>query len=349
MAVAAVGAALFAGQAVAATTALAAVAEVGTVLGVVGAVTGNKKLAQIGGVMGLVGGVGSLAASAFSSSAGAAAGAAAGEAANSASSVLSETGSWVAAEGGSSYASGMAADAAAQAAGNVGTGVANAQNIATQGTGYVLDAAEQVVQPTMGVAEAASAGANAASNAGLAGDVIGAANSFGSTPIDVADTIGRGVADAAANASSTASRVESLFQPAPLAQVQKPSQFLGGVFEKVGGWAEKNPVLAGAMLNAGGSIIKGIAGTPEDKYQERALALRERELGLTEERMRNQSVTAAAPVRPTGGPAPYGAAAVAQAQPPASNIQPVQPPVGAAAPWDEEQRRRAGIISSVRY
>lgn len=55
-------------------TVLAAVAEVGLALTVVGAVTGNKTLLKIGGVMSLVGGVGGMIAGATSGAAGAAGG-----------------------------------------------------------------------------------------------------------------------------------------------------------------------------------------------------------------------------------------------------------------------------------
>lgn len=57
-----VGIAALAEGTVTAATVLSAVAEIGTVMSVVGAVTGNKDLMKIGGVMGLVGGIGGLAA-----------------------------------------------------------------------------------------------------------------------------------------------------------------------------------------------------------------------------------------------------------------------------------------------
>lgn len=56
-------AALVAGEAVTTTVVLAAIAEVGTVMSVVGAVTGSSDLTKLGAVMGVVGGVGSMIAS----------------------------------------------------------------------------------------------------------------------------------------------------------------------------------------------------------------------------------------------------------------------------------------------
>lgn len=58
MAFTAVAAVIGAGEAATATMVLAAVAEVGTAMAVVGAVTGNKELTKIGGTMALVGGIG---------------------------------------------------------------------------------------------------------------------------------------------------------------------------------------------------------------------------------------------------------------------------------------------------
>ena len=64
MAFAAVGALIGGTAAVTAATVLAAVAEVGMALSVVGAVTGSKDLMKIGGVMSLVGGIGGMVAGA---------------------------------------------------------------------------------------------------------------------------------------------------------------------------------------------------------------------------------------------------------------------------------------------
>lgn len=61
------------GAAVTATMVMAAVAEVGLALTVVGAVTGNEKLTKIGGAMSLIGGVGGMIAGAAGGAAGAAA------------------------------------------------------------------------------------------------------------------------------------------------------------------------------------------------------------------------------------------------------------------------------------
>lgn len=57
---------LFAAEAVTTAMVLGAMAEVGSVMSIVGAVTGNKDLAKIGGAIGLVGGVGGLIAGAAS-------------------------------------------------------------------------------------------------------------------------------------------------------------------------------------------------------------------------------------------------------------------------------------------
>lgn len=72
MAFAAIGA-IVAGAEITAGIALAAVAEIGTVMSVVGAVTGSKDLMKIGGIMGLVGGVGALATGGFAEAGAAAA------------------------------------------------------------------------------------------------------------------------------------------------------------------------------------------------------------------------------------------------------------------------------------
>src|SRR3954468_1511272 len=110
MAFTAVGA-IIAGEAVTAGVVLAAVAEVGMAVTVVGAVTGSKDMMKVGGIMSLVGGVGSLAAGAFEG--GAAAGAA------------ESGGGWVSAEGGAGFADGMAADASTLASGAAGEAVAS--------------------------------------------------------------------------------------------------------------------------------------------------------------------------------------------------------------------------------
>lgn len=57
--------ALVAAETVTATMVLAAVAQVGTAMTIVGAVTGNKELTKIGGTMALVGGIGGMAAGAM--------------------------------------------------------------------------------------------------------------------------------------------------------------------------------------------------------------------------------------------------------------------------------------------
>lgn len=89
MAFTAVGALIVGETAVTATLVLAAVAEVGMALTVVGAITGSKDLMKIGGVLGLVGGVGGMIAGGMS---GAAAGAGAAEgAAGSAAEGVADT------------------------------------------------------------------------------------------------------------------------------------------------------------------------------------------------------------------------------------------------------------------
>lgn len=65
MAFATIAAAVTANTAITATMIFAAVAEVGTILTVVGAVTGDKDLMKIGGTIGLIGGVGGLASGAM--------------------------------------------------------------------------------------------------------------------------------------------------------------------------------------------------------------------------------------------------------------------------------------------
>lgn len=70
--IAAIATASAAGTAITATMVLAAVANVGTILTVVGAVTGSKDLMKIGGFMSLAGGVGGAIAGASSGAAGAA-------------------------------------------------------------------------------------------------------------------------------------------------------------------------------------------------------------------------------------------------------------------------------------
>jgi len=65
MAFATIAAAVTANTAITATMIFAAVAEVGTILTVVGAVTGDEELMKIGGTIGLIGGVGGLASGAM--------------------------------------------------------------------------------------------------------------------------------------------------------------------------------------------------------------------------------------------------------------------------------------------
>jgi hypothetical protein len=108
MAFTAIGA-IIAGEAVTATVVLAAVAEVGLALTVVGAVTGNKTLIKIGGAMSLIGGVGGLVAGAVSGAAGgAAAGAAEGAAGEAATGAAVDAAS---AEAAAAYGGAAAAEA----------------------------------------------------------------------------------------------------------------------------------------------------------------------------------------------------------------------------------------------
>lgn len=114
-------------------TVLAAVAEIGLALSVVGAVTGSKDLMKIGGMMSLVGGVGGMVANA-----GAAAGGAAGSAAAAESAITGE-----AAFGG------YAAEAGSAAAAEAGISAGAAAGESAGASGFGADLGGQSMRSTM--------------------------------------------------------------------------------------------------------------------------------------------------------------------------------------------------------
>lgn len=256
-------AAIIAGsQAVTATLVLAAVAEIGMAVTLVGAVTGNKKMMKIGGVMSLVGGVGGMVAGAFSGGAGAAGAAASG-----------------AAEG--AFEAGFVGSAAS-------AGAAEAGMLAAQGASGALSGMDAVLQG------AVDFGANNAVQAGseLLGSNINAVTASGEAIKGAADfaDLTRSTQEITAASTNAAAQVATPSQGAGVSKSMQVGKNLGevakvkrdgfwGAMDNMGNWMEKNKTLAGTIVKLGGHALEGMANSKGDKmteYQRREVELAER-------------------------------------------------------------------------
>lgn len=236
MAFAAIGA-LFSGAAVTATTVLAAVSQIGTIMSVVGAVTGNKSLMKIGGVMGLVGGVGGLINGATSSAASAGADA------------LASTATDVAAD----VSAGAATEAANAAAGGVTEGLGAMTSPVSGATATGVELGTLGMEPAI-VPAATTAQSVTAPIADAATQVTGVV-----TPADVAGNLGPAGVSAPAGVVSPADMTGNL---AP----QTSSSFFGSMSD----FAAKNPKLIDTVTRAGLGMVSGAANS---KYKEAELQL----------------------------------------------------------------------------
>lgn len=222
-----------------AVTVLAAVAEIGLAMTVVGAVTGSKSLMKAGAVMSMVGGIGGMVAGATS----AAGGAVAAEAGTSAAAGGFEagfTGTEALADGLSSAAdlSGSVVDMTGAAVGNIGTDLAG-QTLNTS----MPDLSATLNSPGM----ASSGGANlspvmptdAAASTGLQAPLVTGAQE----PLAVQGATAPGAAYTPYEDGFPASGVLSGGAP------QSTSSF----WENISGFAEKNKT----MVNMGGQMVSG--------------------------------------------------------------------------------------------
>ncbi len=249
MAFAAIGA-LVAAETVTVTMALSAIAEIGTVMGVVGAVTGNNDLLKAGSIMGLVGGIGSMAVGAANSAATAATTAAAdaGDMAVNYSAggytteqALADMGGDVVADTASNVAT-VGADTAVDAnmSGTLSTGQAAASGVETAGTQAYGQSGQMAV------------GAPAAT----VNDVAGAQAVKGATaPGDISSPFMRSI--------------EPGWNP------QTAPKDSGGFFSSISDFAEKNKTL----FNSGMMIVGGaMSGANQRDMWEQKKALDQQEL-----------------------------------------------------------------------
>lgn len=305
MAFAAVGAVLAGGASVA--TTLAAVAEVGMAVSVVGAVTGSKDMMKVGGMMSLVGGVGSLVTGAIS---GAAAGGAAASAAEG------EGGSLMsgAASAGADYAN-MGYEATMNA--GINSATEGALSGATSGLSSMADSGvDQLgnnasngfsIQDAMNnasdtakngiVNNAAAPDALAKTATSLDKNGLSIASSADPTAVqNVANSAASPMDDIAMSPDASQSMIGTVKpQVDALGAGQKMSAgSWGEKMNALGNWMEKNKTLAGAMVQVGGGVLKN-AFTPD--YNQQYIDLKKQELAQQQQHLNNIS-TAPAVGRP---------------------------------------------------
>jgi hypothetical protein len=241
-------AALAAGEAATATLVLAAVAEVGTALTVVGAITGSKDLMKIGAVMGMVGGIGgAIAGGASAAGAEAATGALSDEATNAALDSASQ-------EALSSYGGDAAMQASQQA------GIQSMEQGASQGL-----VGSQVAAPVADVAPVAQQAVTAtpiqpgevsAPAQQTVNDVVGA-----QAPNGVAAPVGaQGPADLVTPYTNpTDMRLANGKQTTPGGAMAPsgPASTSDSLFARFSDWANKNKEVANAGLQTVGGLFKG--------------------------------------------------------------------------------------------
>jgi hypothetical protein len=236
-------AALVTAEAVTATMVLAAVAEVGMALSVVGAVTGSKDLMKIGGAMSLIGGVGGMVAGAASGTAGAAAGAAEaglGEAATSAA-LESASSEALAAYGG---AAGAEAATASVVSGMEGAAAAGADLAAAAGEQGIFSAA----------AQPAAAAAEAAPGAMQVGPQVEPTVNDVATPSAPQGPAGaEGPATPYDTVNPTDQRLAAGTQASPMNAPESAGSFFG----KMSAFAEKNKTLFSSGMQLVGGAMKG--------------------------------------------------------------------------------------------
>lgn len=225
--------------AVTAVTVLAAVAEVGMALTLVGGITGNKKLMKIGGAMSLIGGVGGMVAGAAS--------------------------------GGASAAAGLG-----EAATETALSAASSEALGAVGQSAIDGVTDSLITDLGG--EALSAGANMAPMLDTPQGIVGqqleagtltkpaaqAAGPAQSAP-SVNDVAGAQGPQEPAGAQGPSTPYED-FRASELAEqkVGNPSnspQSSGNFFSKFTNWAEKNPKLLSGGIQLVGGAMKGASDT----------------------------------------------------------------------------------------
>lgn len=293
MAFAAVGAVL-AGTAGVATT-LAAVAEVGAVVSVVGAVTGSKDMMKVGGMMSMVGGVGSLITGAADAATGAVADAAGSAAADNTSGIIGNAVQDAATNSAADYAT-MGYSASTNAAADaLGGGMAQGVSGAVQGLGQdapsltsdmIHDSVNSQPDPMQQSMQ------NLQKVSGTP-DVAGANSSITPQPQQAAAT---GDAASSTIADNTGSKIGS-------------NVFMDKM-DSLGQWMEKNKMLAGAITQVGGSILKS-AFTPD--YSQQMIDLKKQELAQNQQVINNKSTTYAGTRQPRVGNGGYTAPLIAGA------------------------------------
>lgn len=234
-------AAVFTAEAVTATMVLAAVAEVGIAMTVVGAVTGSKDLMKIGGAMSLIGGVGGMIAGSMSTAAGTVAAEGIGEAATSAA-LDAASAEAAGAFGGSAAAEAATADLVAgmegAAAGGADLATA-ATSAAPQGiVGATLNPAPAAAEAGLQMPVGQDAVPSMVKEVGAPAGVEAPAGAQGpATPFD----------------NPTDMRLQAGTQAPPMNAPEGAKSFFG----RFASFAEKNKTLFSAGMQLAGGAMKG--------------------------------------------------------------------------------------------
>jgi hypothetical protein len=222
---------------------VAAVAEVGMALSVVGAVTGSKDLMKIGGAMSLIGGVGSMIAGAASGATGAAASAAEAGLGEAATSAALESAS---AEAMSAYGGAAAADAATAGV------VSGMETAAAGGAG---DLAAGLAEPSI-FGSAAGTPAAAATEA-AAPSAMKVGPSVEPTVNDVATPQGPAGAQGPTTPYDAANPTDQRLAAGSQSSPMNAPESAGSFFGKMSAFAEKNKTLFSSGMQLVGGAMKG--------------------------------------------------------------------------------------------
>lgn len=266
-------------QAVSAGLVLAAVAEVGMAVTLVGAVTGNKDMMKVGGIMGIVGGVGGLINSAVQGGSAAAAGAAG-------------------ASGGGAAAGSGVSQTAAGVNGAMGGVVNNAggwvsgQAVGSAGTEIASQAAQQAGVNVLDMGAQAAGSAAQAAGSGAGGIISGAsdismASGSGALMNNAQQAIGGSGAIAKEVArSATNTGVSETIKGAVGEATRQSTGSIWGKLSGIGEWMDKNKTLSGVLINVGSNAVLGaMKGDPDKEL----LDIRRREVAIAERRQYNES------------------------------------------------------------
>ena len=226
--------------AVTAVNVLAAVAQVGMALTVVGGVTGSKSLMKVGAALSLVGGVGGMVAGAASGGA-----AAAGAAGESAAAGLAEGGADAATSAASSEGAGLGADTLSNATAGQGTGMIGS-TMDSAATPTLESAAQTAVAPTQTPSQSLQSELKVAPDR--------------TTTITPSDTAGKGATNpfedpSSAYATNGSDAMSDAYRGGVGGFTAPESS--GNFFGKISKFANENKTLFSAGLQLAGGALKG--------------------------------------------------------------------------------------------